>query len=57
MKKLNIGDLEKIREKVRRTTNLRQGKARAKITTIIVGRTQFLLLIYHFPLVSKRSRI
>ncbi len=32
MKKLKIGDLEKIREKARRTTNLRQGKARAKIT-------------------------
>ncbi len=32
MKKLKIGDLEKIREKVRRTANLRQGKARAKIT-------------------------
>ena len=32
MKKLKIGDLEKIRENVRRTANLRQGKARAKIT-------------------------
>lgn len=32
MKKLRIGDLEKIREKVRRTAGLRQGKARAKIT-------------------------
>jgi NADP-reducing hydrogenase subunit HndB len=32
MKKLKIGDLAKIREKARRTTNLRQGKARAKIT-------------------------
>ncbi len=32
MRKLKIGDLEKIREKVRRTANLRQGKARAKIT-------------------------
>jgi NADP-reducing hydrogenase subunit HndB len=32
MKKLKIGDLEKIREKVRRTSSLRQGKARAKIT-------------------------
>ncbi len=32
MKKLKIGDLEKIREKVRRTANLRQGKARAKVT-------------------------
>ncbi len=32
MKKLKIGDLEKIREKARRTANLRQGKARAKIT-------------------------
>lgn len=31
MKKLKIGDLEKIRERVRRTANLRQGKARAKI--------------------------
>jgi NADP-reducing hydrogenase subunit HndB len=32
MKKLKIGDLEKIREKVRKTAILRQGKARAKIT-------------------------
>lgn len=32
MKKLKIGDLAKIRENVRRTANLRQGKARAKIT-------------------------
>jgi NADP-reducing hydrogenase subunit HndB len=32
MKKLKIGDLEKIRSKVRRTANLRQGKAKAKIT-------------------------
>ena len=32
MKKLKIGDLEKIREKVRRTATLRQGKSRAKIT-------------------------
>ena len=32
MKKLKIGDLEKIREKVRKTALLRQGKARAKIT-------------------------
>ncbi len=32
MKKLKIGDLEKIRDKVRRTANLRQGKAKAKIT-------------------------
>lgn len=32
MKKLKIGDLEKIREKVRRTANLRQDKSRAKIT-------------------------
>ena len=32
MKKLKIGDLEKIRDKVRRTAILRQGKARAKIT-------------------------
>ncbi len=32
MKKLKIGDLEKIREKVRRTAVLREGKARAKIT-------------------------
>lgn len=32
MKKLKIGDLAKIRDKVKRTANLRQGKARAKIT-------------------------
>ncbi|UCG30567.1 MAG: (2Fe-2S) ferredoxin domain-containing protein [candidate division WOR-3 bacterium] len=32
MKKLKIGDLEKIRDKVRRTAVLRQGKARAKVT-------------------------
>lgn len=32
MKKLKIGDLEKIRDKVRRTSSLRQNKARAKIT-------------------------
>ncbi|UCG91808.1 MAG: (2Fe-2S) ferredoxin domain-containing protein [candidate division WOR-3 bacterium] len=32
MKKLKIGDLEKIREKVRRTATLRLGKARAKVT-------------------------
>jgi len=32
MKKLKIGDLEKIREKVRRTANLMMGKSRAKIT-------------------------
>lgn len=32
MKKLKIGDLEKIRDRVRRTAVLRQGKARAKIT-------------------------
>ncbi|UCC11015.1 MAG: (2Fe-2S) ferredoxin domain-containing protein [candidate division WOR-3 bacterium] len=32
MKKLKIGDLAKIRENVKRTANLRQGKARAKIT-------------------------
>jgi NADP-reducing hydrogenase subunit HndB len=32
MKKLKIGDLEKIREKVRRTAVIRQGKSRAKIT-------------------------
>jgi NADP-reducing hydrogenase subunit HndB len=32
MKKLKIGDLEKIMNKVRRTANLRQGKAKAKIT-------------------------
>jgi len=32
VKKLKIGDLEKIRDKVRRTAVLRQGKARAKVT-------------------------
>jgi len=32
MKKLKIGDLEKIREKVARTKVLREGKARARIT-------------------------
>jgi NADP-reducing hydrogenase subunit HndB len=32
MKKLKIGDLDKIREKVRKTSILRLGKARAKIT-------------------------
>jgi NADP-reducing hydrogenase subunit HndB len=32
MKKMKIGDLEKIRDRVRRTTNLRQGKASAKVT-------------------------
>lgn len=32
MKKLKIGDLEKLRNKVRRTANIREGKARAKIT-------------------------
>lgn len=32
MRKLRIGDLEKIREKTRKTADLRQGKARAKIT-------------------------
>lgn len=32
MKKIKIGDLEKIRAKVQRTTNLRESKARAKIT-------------------------
>jgi len=32
MKKLKIGDLEKIREKARRTANVRLGKARARIT-------------------------
>ena len=32
MKKLKIGDLEKIRESVRKTASLRQGKARAKVT-------------------------
>src|SRR5512137_600583 len=30
--KLKIGDLEKIRDKVKRTTILREGKAKAKIT-------------------------
>jgi NADP-reducing hydrogenase subunit HndB len=30
--KLKIGDLEKIREKIKRTAILREGKARAKIT-------------------------
>lgn len=32
MKKLKIGDLEKIRDKARRTAILREGKARAKVT-------------------------
>lgn len=32
MKKIKIGDLEKIRDKVRRTSSLRQNKARARIT-------------------------
>ena len=32
MKKLKIGDLERIRDKVRKTSALRQGKARAKVT-------------------------
>lgn len=32
MKKLKIGDLEKIRDKVRKTSELRQGKARARVT-------------------------
>jgi NADP-reducing hydrogenase subunit HndB len=32
VKKLKIGDLEKIRDKVRRTAVLRQGKARARVT-------------------------
>ena len=32
MKKLKIGDLEKIREKVARTRVLREGKARARVT-------------------------
>ena len=32
MKKLKIGDLERIREKVKKTALLRQGKARAKVT-------------------------
>jgi len=32
MKKLKIGDLERIRDKVRKTSALRLGKARAKVT-------------------------
>jgi len=32
MKKLKIGDLEKIREKVRRTSSIRQRQCRAKVT-------------------------
>lgn len=32
MKKLKIGDLERVREKVRKTSTLREGKARAKVT-------------------------
>jgi NADP-reducing hydrogenase subunit HndB len=32
MKKVKIGDLEKIREKIQKTTNLRENKARAKVT-------------------------
>lgn len=32
MKKLKIGDLERVREKVRKTSTLRQGQARAKVT-------------------------
>ncbi len=32
MKKLKIGDLEKIRDKARRTSSLRQNKARARVT-------------------------
>jgi NADP-reducing hydrogenase subunit HndB len=32
MKKLKIGDLEKIRDNVRKTSSLRQGKARARVT-------------------------
>lgn len=32
MAKLKIGDLEKIREKVRKTAGLRQGKSRGKVT-------------------------
>ncbi len=32
MKKLKIGDLEKIREKVAKTRVLREGKARARVT-------------------------
>jgi NADP-reducing hydrogenase subunit HndB len=32
MKKIKIGDLEKIRERIQKTTNLRENKARAKVT-------------------------
>ena len=32
MKKIKIGDLEKIREKVKKTTNLRKDSARVKVT-------------------------
>jgi NADP-reducing hydrogenase subunit HndB len=32
MKKLKIGDLEKIRDKIQNTTNLRKSKARGRIT-------------------------
>jgi NADP-reducing hydrogenase subunit HndB len=32
MKKLKIGDLEKIRNRVQKTSMLRQGKSRAKVT-------------------------
>lgn len=32
MKKLKIGDLEKIRERIQQTSDLRRGKARAKVT-------------------------
>ena len=32
MKKIKIGDLEKIRERIQKTTNLRESKARAKVT-------------------------
>jgi len=32
MNKLKIGDLAKIRDKVKRTANIRRGKARAKVT-------------------------
>ena len=32
MKKLKIGDLEKIRDNVRKTSRLRQGKAKGKVT-------------------------
>jgi NADP-reducing hydrogenase subunit HndB len=32
MKKIKIGDLEKIRKRVQRTTDLRESKARARIT-------------------------